>query len=52
VAAENGWNRDTFLANTCRKAGLLPDAWRDPQTVIEAFRAEVFSEEKARTAVD
>ena len=52
VATENGWDRDTFLAYTCRKAGLLPDAWRDPQTIIEAFRAQVFSEEKARTQVD
>jgi len=52
VAAENGWDRDTFLANTCRKAGLPPNAWQDPQTIIEAFKAQVFSEEKARTAAD
>jgi AmmeMemoRadiSam system protein A len=52
VAAENGWDRDTFLAYTCRKAGLPLDAWRDPLTIIETFTAQVFSEEKARTQAD
>ena len=28
VAAEHGLDRVTFLAETCRKAGLEPDAWR------------------------
>ncbi len=43
VAAEYGWDRETFLAQTCRKAGLPTDAWRNPETVIEVFSAEVFS---------
>lgn len=44
VASEHGWDRETFLAHTCQKAGLPPDAWRDPQTTIEVFAAEVFGE--------
>ena len=44
VATEYGWDRDTFLSYTCRKAGLPPGAWKDPATTIEVFTAEVFSE--------
>ena len=45
VAAEYGWDREAFLQHTCRKAGLPDDAWRKPDTRIETFSAEVFSEE-------
>ncbi|HEX9158181.1 MAG TPA: AmmeMemoRadiSam system protein A [Syntrophales bacterium] len=45
VATEYGWDRDTFLKETCRKAGLAPDAWRDPETEIFLFSADVFGEE-------
>jgi uncharacterized protein len=45
VATEYGWNRESFLAQTCRKAGLSQDAWRSPQCRIERFSAEVFSEQ-------
>lgn len=44
VATQYEWDRDTFLEQTCRKAGLPADAWKDPQTVIEIFTADVFSE--------
>jgi uncharacterized protein len=44
VATEHGWDREAFLAHTCEKAGLLPDAWTRPGTCIEVFTAEVFSE--------
>ena len=45
VATEYGWDGDTFLKETCRKAGLAPDAWRDPETEIYLFSADVFGEE-------
>ncbi|MEJ2092029.1 MAG: AmmeMemoRadiSam system protein A [Syntrophobacterales bacterium] len=32
VATEYGWDRFTFLQQTCRKAGLPADAWKDPAT--------------------
>jgi len=44
VASEYGWDRETFLDQTCLKAGLQPDAWRSPDTHIEKFAAEVFGE--------
>ena len=44
VATEQGWDRDTFLENTCYKAGLDGDCWGKPDTEIYIFSAEVFSE--------
>ena len=41
VPIENGWDQETFLEQTCRKAGLPLDAWRK-NAMIEAFTAEVF----------
>jgi AmmeMemoRadiSam system protein A len=43
VAPEHRWDRDTFLAHTCLKAGLPPTAWQRDATVWR-FEAEVFSE--------
>ena len=45
VAPEHGWERETFLAQTCIKAGLPPDAWQR-DAVIYRFEAEVFGESK------
>ncbi len=44
VPVEHGWDRVTFLEQTCAKAGLSHDAWRNPQIKIEAFTAEVFAD--------
>jgi|SRR5579871_4179566 len=46
VAIEHGWDRITFLEQTCRKAGLPKDAWQKG-ALIEAFTAEVFGEKEA-----
>lgn len=43
VPVEHGWDRTTFLEQTCRKAGLPMNAWKEGAT-IEAFTAEVFSD--------
>lgn len=45
VPLEHGWDRITFLEQTCAKAGLPHDAWRNPQIKIEAFTAEVFADD-------
>ncbi|MBI4652001.1 AmmeMemoRadiSam system protein B [Candidatus Desantisbacteria bacterium] len=45
VATEYGWDRDTFLQQTCYKAGLPADAWRDTKTEIYIFSAQVFNED-------
>ncbi|MCM8821177.1 MAG: AmmeMemoRadiSam system protein A [Candidatus Omnitrophica bacterium] len=45
VAEETGWTKEEFLGNLCMyKAGLPPDAWKDKDTEIYTFQAEVFSE--------
>ncbi|MCX5715806.1 MAG: AmmeMemoRadiSam system protein B [Candidatus Omnitrophica bacterium] len=45
VADETGWSREEFLSNLCtHKAGLAPDAWKDPRTELYSFTAEVFGE--------
>jgi len=46
VPVEHGWDRTTFLEQTCKKAGLPGDAWREGAT-IEAFTAEVFGDSLA-----
>src|ERR1017187_1393954 len=38
------WDRETFLSQTCLKAGLPPDAWMQ-DIDLQAFTAEVFGEE-------
>src|SRR5260221_7248114 len=48
VATEWQWNRETFLAQTCRKAGLPPDAWKTAAQVWP-FDAEAFGEDTLRT---
>jgi len=45
VAVEWSWDRETFLAHTCRKAGLAADAWRTCDRLCR-FEAEVFGEER------
>jgi len=43
VATQYGWTREKFLAEICKKAGLAEDAWKDKDTRLFAFEAEVFS---------
>jgi len=43
VPREWDWNRETFLSQTCMKAGLPPDAWQHGAQ-LQAFTAEVFGE--------
>jgi uncharacterized protein len=43
VPVEHGWDRIAFLEQTCRKAGLPPNAWQSGAR-LEAFTAEVFAD--------
>jgi AmmeMemoRadiSam system protein A len=45
VASDRGWDRERFLDETCRKAGLPSLSWREPGCEIFAFTAVVFGEE-------
>lgn len=42
VATEYGWDSLTFLEHTCQKAGLPKDAWKDKNSKIYVFSAEIF----------
>jgi AmmeMemoRadiSam system protein A len=44
VATEYGWDRETFLDQTCLKAGLPRGAWRAADCRVEKFSAIVFGE--------
>ncbi len=43
VATEWGWDGEQFLRQTCVKAGLPPDAWRNGARIFR-FAAEVFGD--------
>jgi AmmeMemoRadiSam system protein A len=47
VPVERGWDRETFLRQVCRKAGLRADAWRDLAASLFVFTAEIVDERKA-----
>jgi AmmeMemoRadiSam system protein A len=44
VATEWGWDRETFVRQTCLKAGLPADAWHAGAALFK-FEADVFGEE-------
>jgi hypothetical protein len=44
VPLEQHWDRQTFLEQTCRKAGMEPNCWKDENTDIFSFTAVVFNE--------
>ena len=44
VAVEYNWDRETFLSETCYKAGLPPQAWMDKETEIYVFSADYFGD--------
>jgi uncharacterized protein len=44
VATEHRLSPEQFLAETCHKAGLPRDAWRDPQTSLYGFECVVIAE--------
>jgi uncharacterized protein len=48
VATEHGWDRETFLDQTCVKAGLARDAWRRGARIFR-FEAQVFGEGRSRS---
>jgi AmmeMemoRadiSam system protein A len=45
VATEYGWDKTTFLTQTCLKAGLEPDAWKTGADIY-IFSAQIFGEKQ------
>jgi AmmeMemoRadiSam system protein A len=48
VAIEYKWDRETFLQETCYKAGLQTQAWMDRETEIYIFSADYFGDTDSR----
>jgi AmmeMemoRadiSam system protein A len=46
VPVEQGWDLVRFLAGVCRKAGYHDGAWKDKDTILYRFSAQVFSEKE------
>jgi AmmeMemoRadiSam system protein B/AmmeMemoRadiSam system protein A len=46
VPVEQNWDRQTFLEQTCAKAGMKHDCWKQENTDIFKFTAVVFGEHK------
>lgn len=44
VATQYGWNMQTFLEQTCLKAGLRKQAWKDSDTEVSTFTALIIEE--------
>jgi AmmeMemoRadiSam system protein A len=44
VAVEHQLGREQFLAETCVKAGLPREAWKDPETKLYGFQCEIITE--------
>lgn len=49
VAVEYSWDRQTFLQQTCLKAGLPSDSWQDADTDIYIFSAQIIKEAAANS---
>jgi AmmeMemoRadiSam system protein A len=48
VATEWGFDREAFLGEVSRKAGLPAGAWKEPEAKIWRFQAEVFGEGESK----
>jgi len=50
VAVEHRLSREQFLAETCAKAGLAREAWKEPETKLYGFQCEIVAEARAPLA--
>jgi MEMO1 family protein len=48
VPVEQGWDRETTLAELCLKAGLPKDAWRGSDALFLVYETQVFGEPEGR----
>ncbi len=46
VPVEYGWDSETFLAETCIKAGLPPDCWLDDRVKVYVYEARLWREKE------
>jgi AmmeMemoRadiSam system protein A len=50
VATAYGWDRVQFLQETCKKAGMRPDDWKQ-DAIIHSFSALVFREQRTHSTL-
>jgi AmmeMemoRadiSam system protein A len=50
VAVEHRLSREQFLAETCAKAGLSREAWKDAETKLYGFQCEIIAEARGPLA--
>jgi AmmeMemoRadiSam system protein A len=50
VAVEHRLSREQFLGETCAKAGLPREAWKDAETKLYAFECEILTEARGPLA--
>jgi uncharacterized protein (TIGR00296 family) len=46
VPVEYCWDEETFLAETCLKAGLAPDCWLDDRVTVKKFKGKIFRQKR------
>lgn len=46
VATQYGWDMETFLSQTCVKAGLCKSAWKEPGAKVSSFTALILEEKR------
>ncbi len=51
VPVEWGWDEREFLSQTCIKAGLPPECWKDPECQFFKFQGQIFKEKSPSGAV-
>jgi uncharacterized protein len=51
VAVEQGWNKEEFLSNTCLKAGLPANMWKEKNVRLFTFQGQIFTELKPKADV-
>jgi hypothetical protein len=45
VPVEYGWTEEEFLSQTCKKAGLPSNCWKDKKTTVSSFEGVIFKED-------
>lgn len=51
VATEYNWTAEEFLTQTCLKAGLKANTWKEKNCKIFSFKAQIFSEKESTTSI-
>ena len=52
VPVDYVWDEETFLSQTCVKAGLWPDCWLDPRVRVYRYRARAWREKYPKGPVE